>query len=360
MRLRWLLLAFLLMTSSAWARERTHTVYKGQRLGSIAKRYQISVRLLCQRNGIDRKAPIHPGQKLIIPDKNWKPDANGSTPPSSKKNKKPKTQKKKQSTSRVREHRVEKGHTLSAIAGRYAITVTALCTANGITRKAKLSVGQKLVIPPKSDRDGSETARRRKAGTLDEPQETKRGEKNQSEAAKKSGNSWSPYVKPAWRKGYIEIKRYKRAWKGYVIDPKDKVLPLASKKINYVLGAPKGGTQIHPRLIRLLAQVSDTFGGRPIRVVSGYRTKSFVAASKHKEGRALDFSIPGIPNEALRDYLRTLKNVGVGYYPNSSFVHLDVRNYNAYWVDYAGPGEAPKKKPDPKKKKKKPAPKSKK
>jgi hypothetical protein len=35
--------------------------------------------------------------------------------------------------------------------------------------------------------------------------------------------------------------------------------------------------------------------------------------------------------------------VGVGYYPNSSFVHLDVRETNTYWVDYAGPGEAPRK-----------------
>ena len=52
---------------------------------------------------------------------------------------------------------------------------------------------------------------------------------------------------------------------------------------------------------------------------------------------------PGIDNVTLRDYLRTLTSVGVGYYPNSSFVHLDVRDANTYWVDYAGPGEAPRK-----------------
>ena len=33
--------------------------------------------------------------------------------------------------------------------------------------------------------------------------------------------------------------------------------------------------------------------------------------------------------------------MGVGYYPNSSFVHLDVRNHFSYWVDYAGPVNAP-------------------
>ena len=34
------------------------------------------------------------------------------------------------------------------------------------------------------------------------------------------------------------------------------------------------------------------------------------------------------------------KKVGVGYYPNSSFVHLDVRkDRSAFWIDYSGPGE---------------------
>jgi len=45
----------------------------------------------------------------------------------------------------------------------------------------------------------------------------------------------------------------------------------------------------------------------------------------------------------VRDYLRTLPGVGVGYYPNSSFLHLDVRGRSTHWVDYAGPGEAPRK-----------------
>ena len=43
----------------------------------------------------------------------------------------------------------------------------------------------------------------------------------------------------------------------------------------------------------------------------------------------------------LRDYLRrNFQKVGVGYYPNSSFVHLDVRkDRSAFWIDYSGPGE---------------------
>jgi hypothetical protein len=99
---------------------------------------------------------------------------------------------------------------------------------------------------------------------------------------------------------------------------------------------------MNDRLLTILAQVSDHFGGRPLRVVSGYRTTSWVEESKHPLGRACDFVVLGVPNTVLRDYLRTLDSVGVGYYPNSTFVHLDVREKNTYWVDYAGPGEPPR------------------
>jgi uncharacterized protein YcbK (DUF882 family) len=77
-------------------------------------------------------------------------------------------------------------------------------------------------------------------------------------------------------------------------------------------------------------------------VVSGFREKSHAKQSHHKKGEALDFSIDGVPNWALRDYLRTLDHTGVGYYPNSSFVHVDVRARGAYWVDLSRPGAPPR------------------
>ena len=56
------------------------------------------------------------------------------------------------------------------------------------------------------------------------------------------------------------------------------------------------------------------------------------------KGLACDFRVVGVGNTQLRDYLRqTFKKVGVGYYPNSSFVHLDVRkDQSAFWIDYSG------------------------
>jgi hypothetical protein len=77
-------------------------------------------------------------------------------------------------------------------------------------------------------------------------------------------------------------------------------------------------------------------------VVSGFRRESYAISSRHRRSQALDFSIPGVPNEVLRDFLLSIGTVGVGYYPHSSFVHLDVRGELVYWVDYSGPGEQPR------------------
>ena len=320
----------LLLPTAAAAKPKVHVVYSGQRLGSIAKRYNVTIDELCKANGISRRDPIKPGQRLIIPGSDdGKPSDDKETekaPP--------------RPAGPTRFHQVAKGHTLGAIAGRYAITVGALCNANGITRSARLSVGQRLIIPHRTDKDGAYARRQRLRGSFEEEPKDEKSKKGSSKT-----KSWAPYVKPAWRRGYIKIRRYGRYWAGYVIGPKNQVLGHASNKINYVLGAADDGPRIDPKLVRLIASISDKFGGREMRIVSGYRTKSFVAASKHKEGKALDFSIPGVPNEALRDYLRTIDNVGVGYYPNSSFVHVDVRGYNSYWIDYAGPGEPPRTRP---------------
>lgn len=99
-----------------------------------------------------------------------------------------------------------------------------------------------------------------------------------------------------------------------------------------------------PRLVALVGIVSDHFGGRPLQVVSGYRAYTptqYTPHSNHNYGKALDFRIQGISNEALRDFCLTLRNVGCGYYPNSTFVHLDVRETKASWVDRSHPGEPP-------------------
>ncbi len=104
--------------------------------------------------------------------------------------------------------------------------------------------------------------------------------------------------------------------------------------------------KMDPRLAHLLYQTARHYEGHRFEVVSGYRHPKVARnpRSPHKQGLACDFRLAGIPNAALRDYLRkAYDHVGVGYYPNSVFVHLDVRKNggpSAFWIDYSGPGQA--------------------
>jgi uncharacterized protein YcbK (DUF882 family) len=100
------------------------------------------------------------------------------------------------------------------------------------------------------------------------------------------------------------------------------------------------------RLASLLYEASKHFNFGKLLVVAGYRAPKVAKEkgnpkSPHKKGLACDFRIEGVTNTELRDYLRSaFGRVGVGYYPNSDFIHLDVRpKQSAFWIDYSGPGQ---------------------
>jgi uncharacterized protein YcbK (DUF882 family) len=117
------------------------------------------------------------------------------------------------------------------------------------------------------------------------------------------------------------------------------------RRFDHLLRCHHTNTQhkMDPRLIRLLYQTGHHWPGRRLEIVSGYRNPSVAKNphSPHMQGLACDFRVEGVRTAELRDYLRrTFDKVGVGYYPNSSFVHLDVRkDRSAFWIDYSGPGE---------------------
>lgn len=71
-----------------------------------------------------------------------------------------------------------------------------------------------------------------------------------------------------------------------------------------------------------------------LHVISGYRSpktnamlakKSNGVAKKsyHMKGMALDLALPGVKLAHIREAAIELKLGGVGYYPNSGFVHID-------------------------------------
>jgi len=332
-RLALLTLIGALWVAPAGAREsgepqRFHVVYAGQRLTSIAKRYNVSVEAIRTANGLSKNARLKPGDKLTIPGLD-DPDgtrartlyppqhpSDAVVPAAPHKQKDDNGQDSASDDDGPRTHKVYSGQRLESIAKRYQVSVDALCAANGITHRAKLRAGQVLLVPRPGDSLSSIEANFARQGKL-------------------------PHLGVG--KGYLDLFTYSGHFRGYALDKKGAVTPTAQTEVSKLFGATGTRPETDPRLIRLLAKVSAHFGSRPIRIVSGYRTRSFYEDSRHKLSRAVDFSIPGIDNVTLRDYLRTLTSVGVGYYPNSSFVHLDVRDTNTYWVDYAGPGEAPRK-----------------
>lgn len=310
--------------ASAASSPRYHTVAGGQRLGSIAKRYGVTVDAMCTANGIERNLRLKVGQKLLVPAKD---DKDGTLarrqygPPerSAARASSDTVLASSAEPPRPSTHRVFAGQRLETIARRYQVSIEALCDVNRIRRNDKLKTGQVLVIP----------------GSLPDGGLSKLDDRADDRAPSSKGI----------KKGYIDLATYTTRYRGVVFDKKGKVAPGAIESISKLFGATGSRPRVDARLIALLADVSEHFGGRPVRVVSGWRDHSYFEDSRHKHSQAVDFSIPGVANTVLRDYVRRFRNCGVGFYPNSSFVHLDVRESAAYWVDYAGPGEAPRTKP---------------
>jgi uncharacterized protein YcbK (DUF882 family) len=114
----------------------------------------------------------------------------------------------------------------------------------------------------------------------------------------------------------------------------------ALKKLNYFLRDWRTDeqTRMEPRLFDILWEVYSEVGGKePINIVSSYRSpatnsmlrrrsRGVAKFSQHMLGHAIDFFIPGVPLEDIRNAGLRLQRGGVGFYPTSGspFVHLDV------------------------------------
>jgi hypothetical protein len=103
-----------------------------------------------------------------------------------------------------------------------------------------------------------------------------------------------------------------------------------------------GVRRLDARLVDRLRLVADHFAkdGQTTRVdlVSGFRPRG--SGSFHSSGRALDFRVEGVKNDALVAFCKTLPDTGCGFYPNDVFVHMDVRDEgtgHVAWVDANAP-----------------------
>jgi uncharacterized protein YcbK (DUF882 family) len=109
-------------------------------------------------------------------------------------------------------------------------------------------------------------------------------------------------------------------------------------RVAHVLRAAGGEEHpVDPRTLALVYRIQRHFSVPEIRVVSGYRVPKPGSRSNHGKGRAIDLIVPGVADEEVARFAREMGFAGVGVYPTSQFVHVDIRPRSYFWVDYSGP-----------------------
>jgi uncharacterized protein YcbK (DUF882 family) len=122
------------------------------------------------------------------------------------------------------------------------------------------------------------------------------------------------------------------------------VIPTALAKINHYLRDFRTD-QVHDIDVALLDQLHSLFTTFDYRgnfeVISGYRSPRTNAALRHAttgvaerslhiEGRAIDVRLTSAKIADLRTAALSLKSGGVGYYPESNFVHVDTGKFRSW------------------------------
>ena len=119
----------------------------------------------------------------------------------------------------------------------------------------------------------------------------------------------------------------------------DRYVPSALAMLNHFLRDHRTNDEANydPHEFDVLHAIMDRLG-KPngvIQIVCGYRTpwsnsylrehsKGVAEHSQHMLSKAIDIRVPGVPTRTLQLTALSLGQGGVGYYPHSQFVHVDV------------------------------------
>ena len=98
---------------------------------------------------------------------------------------------------------------------------------------------------------------------------------------------------------------------------------------------------VQDRLLWYLYLIGHHFDTR-IQIISGLRSNER-KTSRHHNGHAVDIKVVGVNARKVWEYAKqSFPLVGIGYYPRSNFIHLDVGrdHHQAFWVDGSARGES--------------------
>lgn len=126
-----------------------HIVKSGENLGSIAKKYRVSVNQLKSWNKL-KGTTIYPGQKLIVYSSGAPMAQAGNSNPVER-------------STEQKIHTVKSGESLSVIANKYKCTVTDLKRWNNL-KSNTLQIGQKLKVYPPADSSNASVVHTVKSG----------------------------------------------------------------------------------------------------------------------------------------------------------------------------------------------------
>jgi len=121
-------------------------------------------------------------------------------------------------------------------------------------------------------------------------------------------------------------------------------IPEHLKEINHILRDFRTDEikQIDTNLLNILYAVQRRLQvAAPLHIVSGYRSKAtnsnlrrfssgVAKKSFHTKGQAIDLRIPGRDARDIRKVALRMQMGGVGYYPDSDFVHLDTGPFRTW------------------------------
>lgn len=123
----------------------------------------------------------------------------------------------------------------------------------------------------------------------------------------------------------VEKKPAADVWDGIKYFTKDEFKCKCGGK--YCNGFP---VEVDYKLLQLADVVREHFG-MPITVSSGVRCETHnakvggVANSRHRFGKAMDYSVRGVPASIVLPYVQSLSGVNYAYAIDGSYVHMDVK-----------------------------------